>query len=80
MSEIKRKKNESFEAFLRRVKKRWQQSGKILQAKKIKFFTRTPSKTTRKKSALHRIAMSEKIEYLKKTGRFVEDKKHFHKK
>jgi len=80
VSEIKRRKNESFEAFLRRVKKRWQQSGKILQAKKIKFYSRVPSKTSRKKSALHRLAKSEKIEYLKKTGRFVEDEKSYHKK
>ncbi|MFH1291907.1 MAG: hypothetical protein ABIH87_01785 [bacterium] len=77
MSEIKRKKNESFEAFLRRVKKRWQQSGKILQVKKIGFFQRSSSKTTRKRSALHRLKMSKKIEYLKKIGKMPEDKKGY---
>jgi len=71
--EVKRKKNESFEAFLRRVKKRWQQSGKILQAKKIQFHERTPSKTARKRSALHRLTVSQKIEYLKKIGRLPEE-------
>ena len=54
MSEIKRKKNESFESFVRRVKKRWQQSGKILQVKKIRYKTKSANKTLRKKSALHR--------------------------
>lgn len=73
MSEIKRKKNESFEAFMRRVKKRWQQSGKILQVKKIQFFARKKNKTLRRKSALHRLAMGEKIEYLKKIGQMPEE-------
>ena len=74
MSEIKRKKNESFEAFMRRVKKRWQQSGKILQVKKIRYQTKKENKTLRKKSALHRIEMGEKIAYLKKIGRMPEEK------
>lgn len=73
MAEIKRRKTESFEAFMRRVKKRWQQSGKILQVKKVQYFTGKPSKTRRKKSALHRLAMSEKITYLKKIGRLPEE-------
>ena len=73
MSEIKRKKNESFEAFMRRVKKRWQQSGKILQVKKIQFNAKKPNKTLRKKSALHRLEMGEKIAYLKKIGRMPEE-------
>lgn len=78
MSEIKRKKNESFEAFMRRVKKRWQQSGKILQVKKIQFHERKKNKTLRRKSALHRLAMGEKIEYLKKIGRLPEEPgRHF---
>ncbi|MFH1790338.1 MAG: hypothetical protein ABH832_04710 [bacterium] len=77
MSEIKRKKNESFEAFLRRVKKRWMQSGKVLQAKKIRFFAPKESKNTRKKSALHRRQVGAKIEYLKKIGKMPEDNKGY---
>ena len=77
MSDIKRRKNESFESFIRRVKKRWQQSGKILQVKKIRFHTRKASKNTRKKSALHRLAMSQKMEYLKKIGRLPEEERRF---
>jgi ribosomal protein S21 len=79
VSEVKRKKNESFEAFLRRVKKRWQQSGKILQVKKIRFYERPKNKNMRKKSALHRIEVSEKMEYLKKIGRLPEETKRFAK-
>jgi ribosomal protein S21 len=79
MSEIKRKKNESFETFMRRVKKRWQQSGKMLQVKKIQFFERPQNKNMRKKSALHRLAVSQKIEYMKKVGLMPEETKGFKK-
>jgi len=75
MSEIKRRKNETFESFMRRVKKRWQQSGKILQVKKIQFHSRLASKNTRKKSALHRLQMGEKIAYLKRIGKMPEETK-----
>ena len=74
-SEIKRKKNESFEAFIRRVKKRWQQSGKVLQVKKIQFHERDKSRTMRRKSALHRLKVASKMEYLKKIGRLPEETK-----
>jgi len=77
VSQIKRKKNESFEAFLRRVKRRWQQSGKILQVKKIQFFTNTPSKSNKRRSALHRLDVTEKINYLKKIGKLPEEKKKY---
>ena len=80
MSEIKRKKNESFEAFIRRVKKRWQQSGKILQVKKIRFHKRDLNKNMRKKSALHKIEVTNKMEYLKKIGRLPEETKRGFKK
>ncbi len=76
MSEIKRKKNESFEAFIRRVKKRWQQSGKILQVKKIQFHESEKSRTMRRKSALHKLGVATKMEYLKKIGRLPEENKH----
>lgn len=73
VAEIKRRKNESFEAFMRRVKKRWQQSGKLLQVKKVRFYEGKLSKSSRKRSALHRLAMATKIAYLKKIGRMPEE-------
>jgi len=73
VSEIKRRKNESFEAYIRRVKKRWQQSGKILQVKKIRYHDREKSRNMRKKSALHSLKVSGKMEYLKKIGRLPEE-------
>jgi len=73
VSEIKRRKNESFEAYIRRVKKRWQQSGKILQVKKIRYHDREKSRNMRRKSALHSLKVAGKMEYLKKIGRLPED-------
>jgi len=75
VSEIKRKKNESFEAFIRRVKKRWQQSGKVLQVKKIQFHERDKSRNMRRRSALHRLKVANKMDYLKKIGRLPEETK-----
>lgn len=73
MSGIKRRKNESFEAYMRRVKKVWQQSGKVLQVKKTQFFTGEKSRNMRRKSALHRLGVAEKMNYLKKIGRLPEE-------
>ncbi|MBI5728945.1 MAG: hypothetical protein HY983_01720 [Candidatus Magasanikbacteria bacterium] len=73
MAGIKRRKNESFEAYMRRVKKIWQQSGKVLQVKKTQFFAGEKSRNVRRKSALHRLAVAGKMAYLKKIGRLPED-------
>jgi len=69
VSEIKRKKGESFEAFIRRVKRRWQQSGKLLQARKIQYFEPSKSKNMQKRSKVNSLQKYSKIEYLRKVGR-----------
>ncbi len=73
MSEVKRKKGESFEAFMRRVKRQWQQSGKILQVKKIQFHTPTKSKNVQRKSAIKRARTTAKLNYLRKVGKLPAD-------
>ena len=73
MSEIKRKKGESFEAFMRRVKRQWQQSGKILQVRKVQFYAAKQSKNVQRKNALKRVRMTEKVDYLRKVGRLPEE-------
>ena len=75
MTDIKRKKGESFDAFMRRVKRRWQQSGRILQAKKIKHFSPKKSKNMGRKSAIERGKRAAKIEYLRKVGKLPVDEK-----
>jgi ribosomal protein S21 len=69
VSEIKRKKNESFEAFMRRTKQKWQQSGRILEARKGQYFTTQKNKNARKKSALASMKLKGQMEYKRKTGK-----------
>ena len=73
MLETKRKKGETFESMLRRFSKRIQQSGRVLQAKKVRFFAKAPNKNLLKKLALRKKRIKEEKEYLKKIGKLVED-------
>ena len=69
MTDIKRKKGESFDAFMRRVKRRWQQSGRILQAKKEQYFTRKKSKNVARMQAVEYAKKNTRIAYLRKIGK-----------
>ena len=80
MSEVKRKKGESFEAFIRRVKRQWQQSGRMIQAKKIQFYNPTPSRNVRRKQAVKRARTSAVREYMLKTGQLTEEEERYGKK
>lgn len=73
MSEVKRKKGETFESLLRRFNKRMIQSGKILQAKKIRFIEKPANKNLNKRLALRRLKIKSKKDYLKKIGKETED-------
>lgn len=77
VSELKRKKGESFEAFIRRVKNQQKMSGKILQAKKIQFFESKKSKNVKKNLTVKKLKDQQKTAYLQKTGRLpVEETPH----
>lgn len=73
MVELKRKRGESFEGFLRRFNKRIMQSGVVFEARKIRFRQTEKSKNLRKSSALRRLRTKEKREYLQKIGKLKED-------
>jgi ribosomal protein S21 len=75
MSEVKRKKSETFESLLRRFNKRMIQSGKILQAKKIRFIKKDPNKNLSKRLALRRLKIKSQKDYLRKIGKEVEEKR-----
>lgn len=75
MAEVKRKKGETFDALFRRFQRRIQSSGKVLQAKKIRFHKKDEKKTKRRASALRREEMRTKYEYEVKTGKLKEDTK-----
>ncbi|MBT4120524.1 MAG: hypothetical protein HOA57_00650 [Candidatus Magasanikbacteria bacterium] len=80
MSEIKRKKGESFEAFIRRVKRRWMESGKLLQARKIQFFVPAKSKNLQKNQAVQRSQKISKTNYLRKIGKLPPEEDKFKRK
>ena len=73
MSEIKRKRGESFESFIRRVKRRWVQSGKLLQARKVQYFEDKKSKNLRSKKRVELLHKVSKTNYLRKIGRLPEE-------
>ena len=75
MVEIKRKKGETFDSLLRRFQRRYQQSGKSLQVKKIRFHKGDPSRTKRRRSALRRVEKGAEYAYLAKTGQLKEEPK-----
>jgi len=71
--ETKRKSGESFEGLIRRFNRQVQQSGRLIQKKKIQFHKRPLNRTASKELALKRKELSEKREYLIKTGKLKED-------
>lgn len=73
MAEIKRKKGETFESFLRRFNKKLQQSGKLIQSRKIRFHERSKSRTKVREDALRRKRITSQREYLKKIGKLKDD-------
>jgi len=73
VAEVKRKKGETFESLMRRFHKKLQQSGRLLQSRKIRFYERPKSKTKIRREALRRISIRQKREYLKKIGKLKEE-------
>jgi len=71
--EAKRKKGESFEAFFRRWSRRVMQSGKVLNVRNGRFHEKKATKNKRKSSALRRLEMGAKRDYLIRTGKLKED-------
>lgn len=72
MVETKRKVNESFESLVRRFNRQVVQSGRLLQAKKVRFHKREKSVTVQRASAQHRATVKARLEYLRKIGKAVE--------
>ena len=73
MAEVKRKKGESFEALVRRFSRKVQQSGRLLQSRKIRYHTKEKNKTSSRAAAARRTEITAKREYLKKIGKLIEE-------
>ena len=72
MLEVKKKDGESFESLIRRFTKKTIQSGKILQAKKVRFFSKDKSRREQKEGALRRQNINSRIDYMKRIGKLDE--------
>ncbi len=70
---MKRKKGESFESLLRRFSRKVKQSGKLLQARKIRFHSSDKSKMGQRDTALRREYLRAKRDFLIKTGQATEE-------
>jgi ribosomal protein S21 len=73
VAEVRRKKGESFESLLRRFSKKVQESGKLLQVRKIRFHSKTKSKAAVREAALRREYLRARRDYLIKTGQATEE-------
>ncbi len=73
--EFKRKKNENFEAFLRRFNRAVIRSRKLHEVRQNKYHKDPISKNKQKVRALNTMKMREKTEYLRKIGRLKEENK-----
>ena len=72
MVEVKRKDNESFESLMRRFSKKIIQSGRVIQAKKIRFHQKPLNQRARKLKAMRREDIKKQREYLRKIGKLDE--------
>lgn len=75
MSEFKRNKGESFEAFLRRFNKTLLRSRKLNEVRSRKYHKDKKNKAEQKVQALHSKKVKEKLEYMKKIGKVKEETK-----
>ncbi len=69
MVEVKRRDNENANSLIRRFTRKIQQSGVLLNARKIRFFEPTKSKLRVRREAKMREEISQIKEKLRKTGK-----------
>ncbi len=72
MIEVKKKGSESLSSLLRRFNRKVQQSGILVQARKIRFYARPKSKKKVKESAIRCAKIAKEKEYLRKIGKEME--------
>ncbi len=71
--DVKKKKGERFDSLLRRFNRRVLESGKIFQARKIRFNERNENGRRVKERALRRLEIVEKRDWLRKTGQLPDE-------
>lgn len=71
--DVHRRRNESFDSFMRRFTRKVQMSGRQVQAKKIRFYERNQSKASQRHVALQRAQKRGYFSYLEKIGKLDEE-------
>jgi ribosomal protein S21 len=66
--EVRKKERETTQSLIRRFTKNVQQSGILLQARKIKFKKRKKSDTAKKRAALRKVMLKKEYEKMEKMG------------
>ena len=74
MADLKKKKGESFESFLRRFKTSLKNNKRLETFRKKQTYSRKKTKVQLKNSALARIEIGKKFETLRKTGKLKDNK------
>jgi ribosomal protein S21 len=67
--EVTKKPKENVSSLMRRFTQKVRESGILVKAKKSQFREKSPSKTTRRKSALERVTIRKEKNKLKKFGK-----------
>lgn len=73
LAEVRRKKGESFESMLRRFSRRIQLSGRLIQAKKVRYYESPQTKREIRSSAIHRAKVRKTRDYLLRSGKLKEE-------
>ena len=75
MVEVKRRERETTGAMLRRFTRRVQQSGSLINARKLRFYSAKPTKRVIRERALRRKQMTQERALLEKLGKLKEEPK-----
>ncbi|MFH1354051.1 MAG: 30S ribosomal protein S21 [bacterium] len=72
MVEVRKRDNESTDSLLRRFSRKVQQSGVLLQARKVRFYERKKAKRKLREDAMRKVRFMEERERLIKLGELDE--------
>lgn len=75
MVEVRRKEKETFGALLRRFTRRVQLSGILKETRRNRFYSKMPTRTKRRVSALRRLGVRREYQRLEKLGKLKEEPK-----
>lgn len=73
--DVRRKDRESFGSLLRRFTRKVQLSGVLKDARRTRFYAKSPTKNKKRESALRRIKRTREYLKLEKLGKKIEEKK-----